>query len=106
MLWTNRLINSKITNKTNRKRYKKYFNKEMGNFFAPLFLIVVIISTMIEPGDGEFKGLYLFAFILKIILLIVQVVYSTMVFIELKENVINLLTKTEDEAMADIPKKV
>ena len=101
-LWTRRLISSKLTNKGDRKKYNKYFNKRLGEFFAPIFLFFVIISFSIFPQDNQFVGRELVLYILRLILLIVQAAYSILVFLTFKKLIKNLRNGNTTDILNDI----
>jgi len=101
-LWTRRLISSKLTNKGDRKKYNKYFNKRLGEFFTPIFLFFVIISFSIFPQDNQFVGRELVLYILRLILLIVQAAYSILVFLTFKKLIKNLRNGNTTDILNDI----
>lgn len=101
-LWTRRLISSKLTNRGDKKKYSKYFNKRLGEFFASIFLFFIVISVSIFPKENQFKGAELVNYILRLMLLIVQAVYSVIVFPSIKRLISNLKNGDTTDILKDI----
>jgi hypothetical protein len=103
-LWTRRLIRLKITNKTEKKKYSRFINEQMGGFFAPIFLFGTLTPIMIFIDTDTLLGINLLNFILRIVLLCVQTLYSILVFRRLKIILIRLKRSTVDIILLDIEK--
>jgi cytochrome bd-type quinol oxidase subunit 2 len=103
LLWTNKLINSKIQNKTDRKIYKKDFNSKLGAFFSPLFLVIAVLSIFFSDSIPT-KPLLLLTFILKICIVIMSFFYSYLIFPSLKKRIIKLQQDSEEKIMEDVEK--
>lgn len=100
--WTRRLINSKLTNKIERKKYSTYFNKHFGGFFASIFLLFTLMSVLIFPKENQFVGLDLANLIIRLILLVIQIIYSIVIFPSIKKNIINLKNGDANDILKDI----
>lgn len=103
-LWTRRLIIIKINNKTERKKYSRFINEQMAGFFAPIFLFGTLLPIVVYVDTETLLGINLFNFILRIVLLCVQTLYSILVFRRLKIILIRLKRSPVDIILLDIDK--
>jgi hypothetical protein len=76
----------------------------MGGFFAPIFLFGTLTPIMIFIDTDTLLGINLLNFILRIVLLCVQTLYSILVFRRLKIILIRLKRSTVDIILLDIEK--
>jgi hypothetical protein len=98
-IWTNWLINSKIKNKENRKRFKKYFNENISDVFKPIFLISgLIILIFFTKRDGTINDFFNIGYIIMDCILFYFVIrIATIKYEYIKRDIIDLKTKTETE---------
>ncbi|SHG89950.1 hypothetical protein SAMN05443549_10870 [Flavobacterium fluvii] len=103
-VWTNQLINSKITNIGDRTKYKKYFRENISDLFAPVFLIsLIIILIFFSKEENTKEGNFAIVFIvMKIILLIPQIGIAKIKFEYVKADIIKLKTNTESEIISNL----
>jgi hypothetical protein len=96
-IWTNQMINSKITSINNRTKYKKYFRENISDLFAPVFLMsLIIILIFFSKEENTKEGNFAIVFIvLKIVLLIPQILIAKIKFEYVKSDIVKLKTKTE-----------
>ncbi len=98
-IWTNWLINSKIKNKENRKRFKKYFNENISDVFKPIFLISgLIILIFFTKRHGTINDFFNIGYIIMDCILFYFVIrIATIKYEYIKRDIIDLKTKTETE---------
>lgn len=101
-IWTNWLINSKLTNKDDRKRYKKFFNKRLGTFFAPIFLFSVLLATVLFPKPDTWVTFGIILFALKVVNMFLQGAISYMMFNSIRDSIYKLRHDTVENILNDI----
>ena len=101
LFWTNKLINNKIKNKPNRKKYKKYFNKELGLFFFPFMAgTALLLFAFNKPTLKE--TLPLINFILRFIVLLTQIILAVMVFPKVRQDISDIRILDEPSLIGKI----
>jgi len=102
-LLINRFINSKIIVKANRKKYKKYLNRDLGALLAPLLFLPVIVGVIVKSSldTSQMSKVNVW---LQVFLLLTQIVLSVFVWRKLRYDIIKLKTFSENEIMKQIEK--
>ncbi len=98
LLWTNKLINDKIKNKENKALYKKVFNRNLIDVFAPFFLMPTIIFLTLSIKDDKDRIFTIIFIFLNIIFLLIPLIgIAKIKYKYLKADTVRLKTKTENE---------
>jgi uncharacterized membrane protein len=104
---TNWRINSILTNKVNRKKYKRYFNKMLATFFSPFFLLSVVLLMFFFP-EKEFVIFGIIMLVLKSLTVLMSGALSFLLYKELKREMFKLIMKASADdllksASEDLP---
>jgi hypothetical protein len=103
-LWSRRRIKARIKNTGDRKKYRRFFNRFIGTFFAPLFLSSAVIDSILFADLKQLDALGLTNFVLRIVLLFSQLIFSILTFRRLRLLIIHLKRSSADKLMADYAK--
>lgn len=99
LIWTNSRINSIISNKSDRKRYKAYFNKMLGEFLSPVFLLSAVLLMIFFSKPEKYIILGITFIVLKIMTLALSGLNSFYIFRNIKPEFIKLLNRCDSETL-------
>lgn len=102
-VWLVRRIASKLSNKIDRKKYKKVFIKNYNDTFTPFLIATPLVLHLIKDFSHD-TTLEKIAFILKIFVLISAVMYSTLIFPKFKKQFKNLKILKGQELLETVDK--
>ncbi|HLK27577.1 MAG TPA: hypothetical protein VKT28_03290 [Puia sp.] len=98
LAWSTVSINKKITDRADRKKYKKYFQKELGFFFVPLLAMpFFIFSILSHPAFSS--SIEIGSFVAKSFALLAQVFLAVVVSRKVFGDITDLRTKSGEELL-------